>query len=256
MTRCIAPAPPDGIARVTERHAGIELPFYTHAHWSTADDDWLVHGITGRGADMSLFGMSRANEVLPRWRTLRDALGCDVMVHARQLHQTDVLVHRTLTAGILIAADADGHATARPAALLAVSVADCIPVYLAAPDARAIALVHAGWRGVAAGILERGMDTLRRRFGAAYARMQLHCGPAICGECYAVGPEVPAQLRLPTGTTHVDLRAVVALRAIELGVPATSVSISTHCTRCGDSPFFSHRGGCAERQIAVLAVRA
>jgi YfiH family protein len=254
VTRLIEPAPPDAIARVTEQRVGIELPFYSHSLWS-AFDDWLVHGITGQGADMSLFGESRAADVLPRWRALRDTLGLDVMVHARQVHAADVLVHRSIPPGIFIASDADGHATARPAALLVVTVADCVPIYIVDPHARAIALLHAGWRGVVAGVLERGIDTLQARFGAAPVHMKLHCGPAICGECYEVGPDVPGQLRLEEAT-HVDLRAVVAHRAMQSGVPAFNISISTHCTRHGDSPFFSHRAGCAERQIAVLGMRA
>jgi YfiH family protein len=244
-------APPE-VVRVAEQPVDSST-LHVHAAWR--DLHWLVHGITGSTADMSLFGVSPVGRVLARWTALRDALDCDVVIHARQVHRGDVLVHDSAMHGIVIARDADGHATSRTRTLLAVSVADCVPIHVVAPDVRAVALLHGGWRGVAAGILENGIAALTHTFGADAAALRVHCGPAICGDCYEVGSEVPAALGLDTAT-HVDLRAVVAQRAADAGVAAASISISTHCTRCGDGTFFSHRGGCAERQIAVLGMRA
>jgi YfiH family protein len=240
---------------VTEQRAAFAFPLFAVSDW-VAHVPWLVHGMTDRSADMSLFGAAPSGDVLWRWRALRDALGCRVIVHARQVHGGHVLVHDTLPAGIVVADDADGHATSRGGVLVAVSIADCVPIFIAAPDVHAVALLHGGWRGVAAGILERGIATLAGEFGATTARLRIHCGPAICGTCYEVGPEVPRQLGLPDGATHVDLRSLLAQRAIEHGVPHANVTISTHCTRCGDTPFYSHRGGSAERQIAVLGIRS
>jgi hypothetical protein len=140
--------------------------------------------------------------------------------------------------------------------LLAVSVADCVPIFVAAPGAPAIALLHGGWRGVAAGILERGVKIVCDSFGPETGDLFVHFGPAICGECYEVGPEVPQGLGIvDRDVSHVDLRALLAHRAIALGVAPERTTISSFCTRHGESPFYSHRGGCAERQIAVLALR-
>jgi hypothetical protein len=179
------------------------------------------------------------------------------MVHARQVHGDIVLLHERPPAGLLIAPDADGHITRVPGTLLAVSVADCVPIFVAAPGARAIALLHGGWRGVAAGILERGVALLATSFPVEPADLWVHFGPAICGACFEVGPEVVAGLGIQAndGATHVDLRAHLADRAIAAGVTPDRISMSEFCTRHGSSPFYSHRGGCAERQIAVLAVR-
>lgn len=254
MTARVAPAPPRRLRYVTEQPAAVGFPLYALPQWPP-HAPWLVHGITDRMADMSVFGAAPAGEVLPRWRALRDVLGCHVIAHARQVHGAHILVHDALPDGIVIADVADGHATSRPGVLLAVSVADCVPIYVAAPDVRAVALLHGGWRGVAASILERGIATLAREFGATTARLRIHCGPAICGTCYEVGSEVPRQLGLAADATHVDLRAVLALRAIEHGVPPANVTISSHCTRCGETPFYSHRAGSAERQLAVLGIR-
>lgn len=247
----VAPELPDGVAVVTERRTEA---LYVHDGWAEGLS-WLTHGITA-GDDMSLFGGSPVGEVLGRWQQLRDRLGCAAVVHARQIHEATVLVHDAVSAGIVIAPDADAHATARAGVLLAVTVADCVPIFVAASDVGAVALLHGGWRGVAGDILEHGVSTLTRRFGAERERMHVHFGPAICGACFEVGPEVPEALCLTTSpaATHVDVRAALAHRAIACGVPAGQVSVSSFCTRHGDSPFFSHRGGCAERQLAVLAV--
>jgi polyphenol oxidase len=258
--------PPARTRSVTEHRAAAGAgALYSHPGWAE-ELPWLVQGITDDAHDMSLFGGAPAGAVLVRWQQLRDAHGCTVIVHARQVHQAGVSVHGCLPDGVHIGPDADGHVTAQRGMMLAVSVADCVPIFLVAPSVRAIALLHGGWRGVAAGILEHGIATLRDGFGAIPAEMRAHFGPAICRACFEVGPEVVSELGLPpTGVTHadpaaddrvfVDLRAVLAARARAAGLPVAGLSTSAFCTRCGDSPFFSHRAGCGERQIAVLAVR-
>jgi copper oxidase (laccase) domain-containing protein len=86
--------------------------------------------------------------------------------------------------------------------------------------------------------------------------LHVHFGPAICGVCYEVGPEVHEALGLevPAQNTPVDLRAVLAQRAIAAGVHAANVSTSTYCTRCSDRIFFSHRGGDAGRQMGLIGI--
>jgi hypothetical protein len=177
------------------------------------------------------------------------------MVHARQVHGTCVLRHEDVAPGLLVLDAADGHHTARSGILLAVSTADCVPVFLVDPAARAVALLHAGWRGVAGGMLAAGARALAA-LGGGPEGWRVHLGPAICGSCYEVGPEVHAALGLPEPATNepVDLRAHLAERAVGLGVPAAAVTISGHCTRCPGSQFYSHRAGHAERQISVLGI--
>jgi polyphenol oxidase len=140
---------------------------------------------------------------------------------------------------------------------MCVTVADCVPVYVVDPVRMATALLHAGWRGVAAGVLERGLKTLERCFGSKAEELLLHLGPAICGACYEVGPEVHRALGLPDPgePAAVDLRGVLAARATATGVDPARITRSAQCTRCGDSPFFSHRRGDPERQVGYLGIR-
>jgi polyphenol oxidase len=218
---------------------------------------WVTQGTTS-GADLSLFGSSPAGDVVQGWRDLGRDLGFRSLIHARQVHGSRVLLHRNAPEGLLIAGDADGHMTNMAGVLLAISVADCVPIFLVAPAQRAVAVLHSGWRSAAAGILERGIELLAGTFQAERASLLMHLGPAICGDCFEVGAEVPDRLGLsvaggPTARFNVDLRALLAHRAIEGGLRPQNISISGHCTRCGSSPFFSHRAGCGERQIAVIA---
>ena len=250
----IAPALPRGVETIAE--AEDDAGLHVHPVWAV-DLPWVVQGISSRPHDMSLFGGAPAGSVVPRWQQLRDRLLCSAIVHSRQVHAADVLLHEAVPPGVLIAQDADGHATRQTGLLLSVSVADCVPVHVVAPEARAVALLHAGWRGAAAGILERGVDALTRHLGAHVSELHIHFGPAICGDCYEVGAEVPRGLGVTdVGVTHVDLRAHLVERAHALGIAARRLTVSAHCTRHGDSPFHSHRGGAAERQIAVLGMRS
>lgn len=249
------------VARIREQRTPGALPLYVHPDWAERFP-WLVQGTTGRGEpdgnfDFRLFGDSPSGVVIDRWRHLRLATGCVGSVHARQVHGAELLVHRHPVCGLLVAERYDGHVTREPGVLLTVSVADCVPISLVDAERRAIAMLHGGWRGVAAGILERGIAALHAVAGSAPADLCVHLGPAICGACYEVGPEVFAALGLPQPATNtpIDLRAALARRAIAAGVPPGAITISEHCTRCGDSPFYSHRGGCAERQLGVLAIR-
>lgn len=224
-----------------------------------------MQGTTGQGDaeelfDLGLSGDGPVGRVLERWRALGRATGMAHLVHARQVHAADLWVHDGVGApGLLVMEGVDGHLTRRPGVLLTVSVADCVPVSLVDPERRAVALLHAGWRGAAAGIVERAIARLAEEFGSAAADLWLHCGPAICGNCYEVGPEVHRALRPaadpPPAPAPLDLRAAIAERARAEGVPPEQITLSTHCTRCGPGAFFSHRGGSPARQMGFLGIR-
>jgi YfiH family protein len=205
---------------------------------------------------MGLFGAAPVGPVLGRWRALREDLGFPTILHSRQIHGNEILLHQSMPPGFHLARDADGHITAAAGLLLTVSVADCVPIFILDGETRNVALLHAGWRGAAAGILESGLAMMTGS-GRGPADLHVHLGPAICGECYEVGPEVHAALglRTPEQPAPVDLRAVLARRAVGQGVRPDRVSRSSFCTRCDATSFFSHRNGSVGRQIAFIGIR-
>jgi YfiH family protein len=253
-----------GARVVAEVRAGGDVPLWTHPEWAERFP-WLAQGTTGAGSaeapfDLGLAGSQPVGPALDRWRALRALAGAATVVHARQVHAADVWTHRERGApGIAVMDGYDGHATELPGLLLAVGVADCVPVSLVDPETRSVALVHAGWRGTAGGIVERAMDVLAAEFRARVEDLWLHCGPAICGECYEVGPEVHAGVRPgcapPDAPTPIDLRAAIAERAAGQGILPERITVSAHCTRCGPGSFFSHRAGTRARQMGVLGIR-
>lgn len=253
------PPPADGPVMVTEAPVAGDLPIYRHPAWEERFP-WLIQGVTGAGErrdfDLGQSGTTPVGESLERWRRLRAALDARTLAHSRQVHKAELLHHATAPEGLVISDGYDGHTTDVPEVVVTVSVADCVPVYVVDARERTVALVHAGWRGAAAGILERGVRALRGR-GSRLDDLWLHLGPAICGDCYEVGPEVHEALGLPRPDTNtpVDVRAVLAQRAVDVGIAPGQLSVSTHCTRHGGGLFFSHRGGDPGRQMAFLGVR-
>lgn len=207
------------------------------------------------GREAGSFGSSSDEpfrEVMARWDALRRDLapGGPRLATASQCHGTRVVVHHDTWEGWLRVADADGHASAVRGTGMAVSVADCVPVFVAHPSGAA-AVLHSGWRGTAGRIVERGIAALLAG-GLRADELHVHLGPAICGKCYEVSADVHARLtgRDPGRPTTVDLRALIAGHARELGV--RHITISPACTRCDNHRFYSHRAGDAGRQLGVL----
>jgi copper oxidase (laccase) domain-containing protein len=188
--------------------------------------DWaarysLTAGITTAqdGYSLGLSVAEPAARVVEQWTAFRRAFApaFTTTVFGRQVHGRNVRWYDTLPEGWLIVDDTDGHATAQAGVLLTVSVADCTPVYLADPNRGAIALLHAGWRGAAAGILEAGVGALMQHARSSINDIVMHCGVAICGTCYEVGSEVVEALggAPVSGKAHVDIRAALVARLAE-----------------------------------------
>jgi polyphenol oxidase len=167
----------------------------------------------------------------------------------RQVHGTVVRRVRSQDAGDGQARDmdADGQATGLRGLGMMVLVADCLPVLLGSGEA--VAALHAGWRGLAGGVLEEGVRALRELGGGGEITAAIGPGAGVC--CYEVGDEVHAAL----GGGHrdgarVDLKAIARDRL--LGVGVVEVNDLELCSIC-DARFFSHRreGSRAGRQAGV-----
>jgi YfiH family protein len=143
--------------------------------------------------------------------------------------------------------EADGHAVVVPGVAAMVLTADCIPVVLGAEGA--VASLHAGWRGLAAGVLEEGVLALREVGGRG--DIVAIVGPCAGACCYEVGEEVHAAFGgAHRHGSHIDLRAIAHEQLLSAGV--AEVRDVEACTICDDS-YFSYRreGARAGRQAAV-----
>jgi YfiH family protein len=251
------------VRTIREKHEE-EISALVHADWAAAFP-WLLQGTTTRGApghefDLGLFSEGTPPEaVQAHWRQLLTVTKMQVAIHSPQVHEADVQIYKTgKTSGLQIMEACDGHITSQIAVLLAVTTADCVPIFLVEPQARVVGVLHAGWRGVAAGILEQGLAAMFQEFGIREKQLHVHLGPAICGDCYQVGPEVFEALKLtvPSGPRPLDLRTVLADRGSALGVDLDRMSRSAHCTICTQSGLFSHRDGDRARHVAFVGIRA
>ncbi len=137
-----------------------------------------------------------------------------------------------------------------PGAVVAVKTADCIPILLVDERLRAVAAVHAGWRGTAAGIAPRAAQAMRERFGTEPADLHAAIGPGIGECCYEVGPEVAAAVVARTGgrsfdgnrgRVHLNLTAENQRQLLEAGVTAERIYASNLCTKCLSEDFHSFR---------------
>ena len=145
----------------------------------------------------------------------------------------------------------DGHLTSEPGLAALVLVADCLPVALAGDGA--VAMVHCGWRGLAGGIVARGVAALRE--AGARGPVTALLGPAARGCCYEVGEEVHAHFEAygaRVGERNLDLATVARAQLEAAGVD--EVHDVGMCAMCWFGLFFSHRrdGGVTGRQAGVV----
>lgn len=188
---------------------------------------------------------------------------------------------------------ADGQMTDEPGALLTVLAADCIPVLVADPRRRVVAVFHAGWRGTVRRIVETGIGRMRLEFGSRPEDLVAAIGPGIGQCCYAVGEEVIAEFESqfvyaselfrevydsdpvrqkypmlfltqrapghsPIGPQiHLDLAEANRRQLLAAGLRPRAIQIVGGCTSCQPEWFYSHRGsrGYAGRMMGVIGIR-
>ncbi|HSU65252.1 MAG TPA: peptidoglycan editing factor PgeF, partial [Tepidisphaeraceae bacterium] len=178
---------------------------------------WLIHGFGTRDANIPALFVNLAT--------------------LNQIHSADCVVAGGRS-GIL--AEADALLEDTPGAVVAVKTADCIPVLLVDERHRAVAAVHAGWRGTVAGIVTRAAGAMRARFGTAPADLHAAIGPGIGKCCYEVGPEVAVHFG-EQGRAHIDLPDANRRQLLDAGIPAGRIYSAGLCTRCRSSEFHSYR---------------
>ncbi len=213
--------------------------------------------------NLALRGSETENALVENWRRTLEPLGGspDQLVLLDQVHGGDVHRATSPTGPLATAAAADAVITSTPGLWLAIRTADCVPVLFAGSGV--IGAAHAGWRGVAAGVVPATVRAMIAQ-GARLDGLVAVIGPHISVNAYEVGEEVVqgiAAAGVPEGwfvdrsrpRAHVDLRAAVAWQLAEAGV-----STIAHIRRCTflDAGLYSHRrdGAATGRQAAVIGL--
>jgi hypothetical protein len=209
------------------------------------------------------------------------------LVPMKQIHSALV---RLVSSAPAQSCKGDGSTTKEPGVLLAVQTADCVPILLVDPKKRAVAAVHAGWRGTLARIAQKTIGRMRFEFGSKPADLLAAVGPSIGPCCYEVGAELvskftaqfadaadyfdeprsgeepnplqwlnmaPPGHQPPPKNVHLDLRKANRSQLLAAGLRARNIFTSNVCTSCRSDLFFSYRkeGALSGRLLSVIGVR-
>jgi polyphenol oxidase len=155
---------------------------------------------------------------------------------------------------------ADAVVTGRRELAAVVVTADCVPLLLADREGRCVAAVHAGWRGVFAGIAGGVVAELESLFNVRPEELSARIGPAIGPCCYEVSPELGEDFTArwggdwvhpgPAGRPHLDLPGLLRFQLIEAGLPDSGIAGGGECTLCERERWYSWRGGDADGREA------
>jgi len=217
-----------------------------------------------RSLNLGVATKDAPERVFDNRRRISTGFGLDQMAALRQVHGSTVVPveagpsWRGFDGGRRDVPQGDALTTASADLGLLVLTADCVPVAMADPVTRTLAVAHAGWRGVAAGVLMQVVATFPEP-----GRVRAAVGPAIGPDHYEVGEEVVAAVAsasiggaITTGLAvrpHLDLPGTVAQILGELGV--RHIERSEECTACLPDRFFSYRRDGPTGRQALIAVR-
>lgn len=181
------------------------------------------------------------------------------MAWSKQVHG-DQIRHVTELGG---AEGFDALVTNVPGILLAVSVADCVPILVYDARHRAVAAIHAGWRGTVAGIVAKTLIFMEKAFGTKGKDCFAYIGACIDECSFEVGNEVAKEFAETfkrfddeRGKFFVDLKKANAAQLHAFGIPEAQIEISPYCTMINHADFFSHRkdGGVTGRGMGVIGM--
>ncbi len=196
------------------------------------------------------------------------AFGLDNSVFTvRQVHGKEVVVLKTAPDMSSVRPEADAIVTAAPGIAIGVLTADCVPVLMCDPSGGAIAAVHAGWRGLVAGVIEEAFSVMTEDFGARAGDCVAAIGPHIGPCCYEVSEDLVARFRdrgmggeiffnRNDGALHLDLGCAVLDVLLGMGILPGNINGPGPCTACDEKKFFSYRrDGRTGRQMSFIMIR-
>jgi YfiH family protein len=219
------------------------------------------------GSKATLVATDDPTRIDRNYELLLGALDCGGYARA-WVHQTHGrAVARITASNVHVHEDADAMVSDCRRVALSVRVADCVPILIATSSGAVVAAVHAGWRGIVAGVIAATVAVFQDQYKAAPADLVAAVGPCISSAHFEVGEEVvqafanvglhAAVLRRTGDKPHVDLAAAAAHQLIAAGLARTVIDRTDHCTFRDAKLFFSHRrdAGNTGRMAAIIAVR-
>jgi hypothetical protein len=201
---------------------------------------WLCHG----------FGTRNSTQWPP-----------EPLVSLRQIH-SDILLVPEAPSGCV--GQGDGLLSNRPGIVLSIRTADCLPIFLIDPVHRAVAAIHAGWRGTAADIAAKCVSRMERQFGSRPADLLAAIGPGIKECCYEVGFEVFQAVSRPfsaqkgaVSNRRLDLHGANFEQLAAAGVSPGNIVLGAPCSCCNPLEFHSfRRDRGAGRMVSALGILA
>jgi YfiH family protein len=180
-------------------------------------------------------------------------LNSDILAYPEQIHSSNVA--NSSEPGFY--EQADGLICAADHLVLSVKIADCIPIYLVDITTGVFGLLHAGWRGIKAGIIQSGIEKFAE-IGGSERGIHAFLGPSIRNCCFIVGEDVAAFfprdfVSVKNDKLTVDLQGVVSQQLMSSGVRPSNIEDAEKCNCCS-SDFYSYRrqGKKAGRMIAII----
>jgi len=194
-----------------------------------------------------------------------------LLLTVKQVHGSDILVidEPNYDLSHFLSLECDAIVSNQPGIMIGVLVADCFPVLLFDPEKRTVAAVHVGWRGAAAGILKKAVDSMQSAFGCRPEQILAAVGPGIGAHNYIVDRPVRDAFRqgsgnwqqiaqeVELGKWQLDIRQSCLLQLQEAGLAASHISAVEECTCCHREMFFSYRrdNGQTGRQMGFILLR-
>lgn len=185
---------------------------------------------------------------------LRQSRGRSWLLSVKQVHGTEALVvDRPVTESDRFSGGWDALVTDQPGVMVAVRTADCVPVLVYDRRCRAVAAIHAGWRGAVAGIVPKTLELMASRFHVALSDFRVSIGPSAGPCCYEVDEAVLEPLRGAMtdwesvlhadrgAKARLDLKKLIRRQLERLRIEPRQMTAVNLCTICHEDLFFSYR---------------
>lgn len=238
----------------TTRHEGVSRPPYNSLNLGLNTQDQQANVEGNRSLLARALGVSQ-----------------EALVTPRQVHGCDILVINEANEDFshFLSVEGDAVITNQPNVLIGICVADCAPIIISDPVKKVVAVVHAGWKGTAAGLVAKTVAGMKSEFGCIPAQLHAAIGPCIQKCCYEVDEPVKKAFAqggiawdscaeaAETGKWQLDLAAANRQLLTQAGVLDGSIQSSEQCVCCHSEQFFSYRRDKEEagRQMGFIMLK-